>query len=89
MTFKKHDSEQRVITPNTRVPLYVVGSAIGLAVYITCLFWSMSSKLDGAVSANQFQHWIDDAREKNPTLFWPRLPEKQSKHDPVTFTEIQ
>ena len=76
------------ITPKTRVPIYVLGSAIGLAVYLTFWFASLSSKLDNAVTQDQVQQWIDDARERNPTVNWPRLPDKRNGMKQMNLTKI-
>jgi len=74
-----HNTNNNVtLTPKTKVPVYIVGSAVALAVYGTLLFAKLSEKLDGSVSQQQVQDWIDDAREKNPTVNWPRLPEKRT-----------
>ena len=80
---------EKTITPNTRVPLYVLGSAIGLAIYIGILFANLSAKLDAAVTEGQFQHWIDDAREQNPMQHWPRLPGKQTHDNGMKLTQNQ
>lgn len=71
-----HRLEQSIITPNTRVPIYVVLSAASLAIYGTILYMSIASKLDSAMTIQQEQEWIDNAREHNPSIYWPRLPDK-------------
>ena len=74
------------ITPKTKVPLYVVASCLGsvvwLTIYGTALYYNLAQKIDAAVSIQQAQAWIDDARDANrttaPLVQWPRLPTKQS-----------
>lgn len=70
------------LTPNTKVPLYVVGSAIGLAVLL-CLQWAdirhqLQDLTKDAVTEKQMQEWIENAREVNPQVKWPRLPTKET-----------
>jgi len=88
MTFKRHNTEERAITPNTRVPIYVVGSVVVFAVYVTVLFAQINSKLDSALSVQQYQEWLDNAREKNPTINWPRLPDKRVVNS-TEYTEVK
>lgn len=67
------------ITPEWRVPLTVVGSMVALAVYATIGYANIMAKLGEAVSTRQAQEWIDNAREQNPSVKWPRLPAKQQE----------
>jgi len=64
------------ITPEWRVPLTVVGSMVALAVYATIGYANIMAKLGDAVTTRQAQEWIDNAREQNPSVKWPRLPAK-------------
>lgn len=71
------------ITPEWRVPLYVVGSAVGLAVLMTAQWFNLKSEVRdlsaNALSVQQAQEWIDNAREQNQTtpVKWPRIPDKK------------
>lgn len=65
------------ITPEWRVPLYVVGSSVALAIYATIGYTNILNKLDAAMTTQQAQEWIDNAREHNPAVNWPRLPPKK------------
>ena len=73
----------RTITPEWRVPLYVVGSAVALAVYGTVLYQNLKAEVSDGVNFSQVQHWIDEARQRNPNINWPPLPEKHSATVPV------
>ena len=66
------------ITPKTRVPLAIVGSAIGLAIYGTILYSNVMNALDASFTIRQAQQWLDDAREANPAIKWPRIPGKNT-----------
>ena len=70
--------DRNEITPTTRVPLYLLGSFLGLAIYGTIGYCNIMAKLDTSMSVQQAQDWIDDARSLNPTINWPRLPSKRS-----------
>lgn len=79
---KEHDHDTDIITlsPKSRVPIYVVGSAMGLAIYGTVLYRNLSDQIKAAVTVEQAQTWIDNARDmnrvSNPSVVWPRLPVK-------------
>jgi hypothetical protein len=71
--------EKPIITPEWGVPLTVVCSCVGLAIYATVGYSNIMAKLDASVTTRQAQEWIDNAREQNPTVKWPRLPSKQQQ----------
>lgn len=73
-----NDEKVTVITEKTKVPLAIVGSSVCLAIYGTILYARMMVALNGSLTVQQAQDWIDDARDKNPTITWPRIP---AKHD--------
>jgi len=75
-TMSNHERVE-VITPKTRVPLAIVSSSVGLAIYGTILYARMMAALNGALTIQQAQDWIDNAREKNPAIEWPRIPQKR------------
>jgi len=66
------------INPNWKMPLYMIGPALGLAVYGTILYSNLMGQLKESATVSQVQTWIDDARDANPNIKWPRLPSKQT-----------
>jgi hypothetical protein len=78
---READTDRITLSSKSRVPLSVVGSAIGLAIYGTILYMRLSNQIEAAITVTQAQQWIDDAREMNriayPGLVWPRLPAKE------------
>ena len=77
------------INEKTKVPVYVIGTAVALAVLMTSQWYVLKSEVekigDNSMTIQQGQDWIDDARDKNPSINWPRLPEKkQSKTAPAS-----
>ena len=70
--------EKPTITPEWRVPIYVVGSTVLLAVIMTLQWADLRNRVDASVSIQQAQEWIDNAREQNPAVKWPRLPAKHA-----------
>ena len=64
------------ITTSTKVPLAILVSTVSLAIYGTLLYAKLANKIDSSLSIGQAQQWIDDAREKNPGVNWPRIPAK-------------
>ncbi len=75
------------ITPEWRVPLYVVGSTVALAIYATIGYNNIQNKLDMAMTTQQAQDWIDNAREHNPAVNWPRLPPKKGASEIAPFRD--
>lgn len=75
-------SKERTITPNSKVPLSVVGSAIGLAVLMTLQWADLKAEVRAtsrdAVTEKQARYWIERAREMNPDISLPSLPEKEA-----------
>ena len=67
------------ITGEWNLPLYVVGSTIVLTVVMTAQWYDLRQRVDNSVTTQQAQEWIDNAREQNPTVRWPRLPAKQAQ----------
>ena len=60
-----------------KVPISLVISIVGLAVYMTMGYNRVMAKLDDTVSPKQVRAWIEDVREMNPALHFPRFPERQ------------
>jgi hypothetical protein len=86
--FNKQMSDKRTITLDWNIPISMVISIVGLAIYGTMLFNKIDRKLDAGVTERQVSTWIQDAREANPTVKWPRLPERQQssgKSEPVAY----
>lgn len=73
-------SRDRTITPQWNVPIYVVGSAIGLGVLMTSQWLDLKAEVQtthrDAVTESQQRHWIEKAQDMNPTLHLPSLPDK-------------
>lgn len=73
--------EKPTITGEWRVPLYILGSAIGLAILMTSQWSDLKAEVQRntreAVTQQQFQEFLDAARELNPALRWPRLPDRK------------
>lgn len=68
------------ITPSTRIPLFVTVWLMGMTA-LGSLAWAnlryeIKSFSQIAVTEKQSQEWIDNARDKNPSITWPRLPQK-------------
>lgn len=76
---KGSKEKSRTITAEWRVPLYVVGSAIFLAIVMTSQWYDLRTQVQSGVSQQQFQDWLDNQREKNTTIIWSRLPPKTEK----------
>lgn len=82
--------DKPTITGEWRVPLYILGSAIGLAVLMTSQWSDLRAEVQAntrdAVTQDQFREFIDTARDLNPAIHWPRLPERKKASrspDPV------
>lgn len=83
------DGKKITITPATRVPIYIVMSAIFLASLGTTEWFQLRSEVRGSLSVEQAQQWIDDARDLNPSIHWPRLPERSwSKASPAPMERV-
>ena len=81
--------EDITLTPRSKVPITVVISSIGLAIYGTIGYRGIVEKLDTAMTIQQAQRWIDDARDHNPQIYWPRLSERKIDHQIETFNAMR
>ena len=82
MHMQRSYEREVTLSEKTKMPAAIVASTLTLAVYGTILYDRVCAKIDAAMTVTQAQEWIDDARDKNPQIYWPRLPEKH----PVTLT---
>ena len=80
-------SDKGTITEKTRVPIGFVISIVGVAILVSCQWMNLRSTMEtyhrenvqmfqDSLSVKQAQEWIDDAREANPNVKWPRIPAK-------------
>ena len=66
------------LTPKSKVPLYVVGSTILLTIVMTLQWADLRNRLDNSLTVQQAQDWIDQARDRNPTMNFPPIPPRRS-----------
>ena len=80
-------SDKGTINEKTKLPLGFVVSIVGLAVLMSCQWMNLRATMAtyhaenlqlyrDTLTQKQAQEWIDDARELNPTVKWPRIPAK-------------
>lgn len=78
------------VTQKTRVPLSFLVFAIINTALLVGMWKDLSNKVENvsqtALTEHQAQQWIDDARDKNPQINWPRLPAK-SQVQSVEFSK--
>lgn len=81
------------ITKDWKVPITIVVSVVSLAIYGTVLYDNtnykidrLSEKLDWCVSTGQFQEFIDNLRDSNPSIKVPRLPDKKVQFNQMAAT---
>lgn len=66
------------ITEQTRMPLALVISIVGLAILFTIGWADLRHQLGNTLTTPQMQEWLENAREQNPSIKWPRIPQKQT-----------
>lgn len=80
-------SDKGTISERTRLPLGLVASLVGMTALLTVEWAAAMNRMDtyhrenmqfykDALTEKQAQEWIDNARELNPNVKWPRLPAK-------------
>ncbi len=62
------------ITPEWKLPLYVVVPIVGLAIIATRGFYNINTKLDNMVSRSELRSYMENISRKNPTLTIPEFP---------------
>jgi hypothetical protein len=70
---------EMTITPKSRVPLYVLGSAIVMTAVMTLQWADLRFQIREALTMQQAQDWIDTMREKNPSMYIAPVPPKRSE----------
>ena len=72
--------EERATTINeqTKLPLSIVFTFIGVVAVVVACWADLRHQLGSAVTLPQLQEWLDTAREQNPNIHWPRIPQKQN-----------
>ena len=89
----KEPETSTAIGPKTKVPLYVVGSAMVLACLLTAQWMDMRSLvmsgLKDSVTQDQAREWIENARLRNPMIDWPALPVKVLQSEELTVPTYQ
>lgn len=78
---------QAILTKDTRLPAYVLISAVSLAIYGTALYFNLKATIESAsrdaFTERQYREGMKDLQILNPDIRIPPFPEKHTTSEDV------